>query len=208
MKTKIKIIIISTIILLVGVVGILCLNHPEWFYRASEQQKEYMAEINASNTMVYYYGNLNQGKEVTIEYKKVNEFTEDASGDKDNKYKYHMIVIFDLDGKMDVSDEELLLIKKYCEENYYDMLYYGTAHNDQFKKCGFFTKMDTEVDLGFTYNGSYWMNRVGKEEHINPYLLMGIWMRDDEKHFDSGDRHMMWQFAIQYIRQLIVDSKA
>ena len=207
MKNKIKIIIISTIVLLVGVVGILCLNHPEWFYRASEQQKEFMAEINASNTMVYYYGNLNPGKEITIEYKKVNEFTEDSIGDKDNEYKYHMVVIFDLDGKMDVSDEELLLIKKYCEEKCYDMLYYGTEHTEQFKECGFFSMIDTEEHQGFTYNGSYWMNRAVSEEYLNPYLLMGIWTKDDDEYYNSKDKHLMWKFTIQYIQQLIVDSR-
>ena len=97
-----------------------------------------MSIINAVNSIVWYYGSPEQGREVTINCKKVEEFTEETIGDKENQYEYHAIVILDFDGKMDISDEELLLIKDYCENRHYDLLYYGTAHMEQFRKNGFF----------------------------------------------------------------------
>lgn len=109
-----KIVIISAIALLF-VCGLWYAYSHDWFYRASGQDVRYMAEIDAANSIVWHYGNLDPGRGITINYKKVKEFTEETIGDKENQYEYHAIVILDFDGKMDVSDEELLLIKDYCE---------------------------------------------------------------------------------------------
>ena len=106
---------------------------------------------------------------------------------------------------MDISDEELLLIKDYCENKYYDMLYYGTAHMEQFRKCGFFTVMDSS-EHGFSYNGSYWMNRSGKEDWLNPYLLTGNWDENYEKEYSKDDKSLVWKFVIFFIVDLIRDS--
>ena len=201
MKKKI---LIPIIIVIIGVVLIvLFIAYKQGlFYRADGQQKRFMNEINAANSIVWYYGDLDPGKEITLNYSKITEFTDDTIGDKDNKYHYHAIVIFDFDGQMDISDEELLLIKKYCRENYYDMLYYGTAHLEQFRKCGFFTVLDSG-ECGFTYNGSYWKNRTGKEEYINPYLLTGNWSKSDNERYDTDDRHYMWKFVIDFMVDLV-----
>ncbi len=175
------------------------------FYKPSEQQKIFMTEINAANAKVWYYGNPDPGKEITINYEKITEITDETIGDVENKYVYHAIVIFDFDGKMDISDEELLLIKKYCEENYYDMLYYGTAHLEQFKKCGYFTEFDSQ-ESGFTYNGSYWMNNSRQEEYLNSYLLTGNWSSHDNDTYDTTDEHRIWKSVISYVVMLIYDA--
>lgn len=190
-------------LLLIGAFGI-------WFMYGhsdvSEQQARFMTEIEASNTIVWYYGNLDPGKEITINYEKVTEFSEDTIGDKDGQYVSHVIVIFDFDGKMNISNEELLLIKSYCENNYYDMIYYGTAHLSQFKECGYFTELDSS-EYGFTYNGSYWINRSGKEEYLNPYLLTGNWTLDDNERYDTSDKKKIWKFVVEFIAQILDYSK-
>ncbi|MDO4318336.1 MAG: hypothetical protein Q4C48_09050 [Lachnospiraceae bacterium] len=164
-----------------------------------------MAEIDAANSIVWYYGNLDPGREITINYKKVKEFTEETIGDKENQYEYHAIVILDFDGKMDVSDEELLLIKDYCENRQYDLLYYGTEHMEQFRNNGFFTQMGSE-EHGFTYNGSYWKNRSGQEQYLNPYLLTGNWTSDETQNFDTEDKHIVWKIVIGFMVDLVHDS--
>lgn len=202
MKKKV---LIATVISLILVVGILVFGYFQgWFYRANEQQVRFMTEINEANAIIWYYGNLDPGKEITLNYKKVTEFTDETIGDSNNEYAYHAIVIFDFDGKMDVSNEELLLIKEYCETKHYDMLYYGTAHFEQFRECGFFTTLSDEC--GFTYNGSYWINRSGKESYLNPYLLTGNWTESDNECFNTKDKHMMWKFVIQFIVDLVNSS--
>lgn len=203
MKKKIWGCIIAAVLIVIVVFVIA--NFNTWFYQASGQQKRFMTEINAYNTKVYYYGNMDPGKEITLDYEKVSEFTDKTIGDSDGEYVYHMIVIFDFDGKMDISNEELLLIKDYCENKHYDMFYYGQAHMDQFKECDFFENIGSE-EYGFVYNGSYWMKREGKEEYLNSYLLTGNWSSDDNKYFDYKDKHMVWKRVINYMRVVIDES--
>lgn len=205
MKKKI---LIATVIfiLIIGAILFVIADPFGWFYSPSPQQEMFMANINASNSVVLYYGDLDPDKEVAINYKKVTEFTEKTIGDSKNKYEYHTIVIFDFDGKMDISDEELLLIKDYCENGHYDLLYYGDAHMAQFKKCGFFETIDPNAQ-GFIYNGSYWMEREMEEEWLNPYLVLGNWWEDDSEEYNTGDVHYMWKFVIMEINDLIEESR-
>ncbi len=186
-KTVIGIVIIALI------TGLLVFFYSKnFFYRASAQQQRFMTEIDAVNSIVWYYGNIDPGNEITFETKKVEHFNEDTIGDTKNEYQYHAVVIIDFDGKMDLSDEELLYIKKCCEEKYYDLLYYGTKHLNQFKECGYFEYLD-ESECGFSYNGSYWIDREGIEYYFNPYLLTGIWTEDDEEEYDHNNSHIMWK---------------
>ena len=205
MKMKKKVLITAIIVLIVTVGGLLLAYIFGWFHRASRQQIRFMTEIDAANSIVWYYGELDPGNEITINYRKVTEFTDETIGDSDNQYVYHAIVIFDFDGKMDISNEELLIIKDYCENRYYDLLYYGTAHLEQFRECGFFTELDS-YEYGFTYNGSYWRNRSGQEQYLNPYLLTGNWTNDDNDRYDTKDKHKIWKFVIQFIVELVNDS--
>lgn len=200
-----KIVILIVALLSISVCVLIVAYECGLFYEPSEQQKRFMTEINAANAKIWYYGNLDPGKEITINYEKVTEFTEDTIGDDDNQYVYHAIVIFDFDGTMDISDEELMLIKDYCENNYYDMLYYGTAHLEQFKKCGFFTNLDSQQS-GFTYNGSYWMNESRQEEYLNKYLLTGNWSKNDNSICDTSDERDVWNFVISYMVFLVYDA--
>lgn len=206
MKKKIIISISALLIIVIGVALFFIGKHLGWFYKAGEQQIRDMTEINEANSIIMYYGDMDPGKEVTLNYRKINEISEETIGDPDNQYYYHAIVIFDFDGKMSISNEELMLIKKYCENKHYDMLYYGRAHLKQFKDCGFFQIYNEEEDYGFTYNGSYWINRKPEEEYLNPYLLLGNWSKDDDESFNTKDKHMMWKIVISYINGLVKDS--
>lgn len=178
-----------------------------FFYRASAQQQRFMTEIDAVNSIVWYYGNVNPGKEINFNIKKVEHFSDDTIGDVENEYQYHAVVIIDFDGKMDLSDEELFYIKKCCEEKYYDLLYYGTEHLDQFKKCGYFEVLD-ESNYGFSYNGSYWIDKEGKDDkgrYFNPYLFTGIWTDVEEKRFGHDNGHAVWKIVTIGIHRFISD---
>ena len=203
MKKKILITSIISIIFISVVVIIAYVNG--FFYRPSEQQKRYMRELNEANAVVYFYGNPTPGKEIDINYFKVEEFTDETIGYKEGNYDYHAIVLLDFDGKMDLSNEELLLIKDYCEKQHYDLLYYGTAHMDQFQECGYFQQMDS-TQCGFVHNGSYWKNRVAEKGYIDQYLYLSNWTEQDNQEYDTSDRHMMWKFIISMIVDLYKES--
>lgn len=98
MKKKIIITIIFSAVIIISV--LLIANSLGLFYRASEQEIRFMTEINEANSIIMYYGNPDPGKEITINYREVTEFTDETIGDSDNQYVYHAIVIFDFDGEM------------------------------------------------------------------------------------------------------------
>lgn len=202
---KKKILIIVIVFLVISIIGIVIAYCQGFFYMASEQQKMYMNEINMANSIIWYYGELDPGREVILNYKKVSEFNDKTIGDPNNQYAYHAIIIFDFDGKMDITNDELLLIKDYCENKHYDLLYYGTSHIHQFKECGFFETLD-ENECGFTYNGSYWTIRTDRDEYFNPYLLTGNWTIDDNEIYDVNDEHYMWKFVIDFLADLVRES--
>lgn len=85
------------------------------------------------------------------------------------------------------------------------MLYYGTEHMEQFRNNGFFSQMGSE-EHGFTYNGSYWKNRSGQEQYLNPYLLTGNWTSDETQNFNTEDKHIVWKIVIGFMVDLVHDS--
>ena len=202
---KKKILIIGIAILIVAIIGGIIAYCQGFFYMASGQQEMFMNDINLANSIIWYYGKLDPGREVTINCKKVTEFNDKTIGDPNNQYAYHAIIIFDFDGKMDITNDELLLIKDYCENKHYDLLYYGTSHINQFKECGFLEELD-ESECGFSYNGSFWTTRTGKDEYYSPYLQTGNWTMDDNERYDTNDEHSMWKFVIQFLADLVSDS--
>lgn len=203
-KRKIIVICLCCIIC-ASLVAVFICYRKGMFTKASEQQIRYMTNINEANSVIYYYGNIDPGKEITVNCVKVSDFTEDSIGDKKQEFFYHAIVIFDFDGTMNLSDEELLLAKEYCERNYYDLLYYGTKHIENFVRCGYFTIL-SENDYGFSYNGSYWKHRNGKEEWINPYLLTGNWTKEDHDYYGTKDTHKIWKFVLGFVVDMVKDS--
>ncbi|MBR3645147.1 MAG: hypothetical protein IKN54_01895 [Lachnospiraceae bacterium] len=193
----------------VGICGLLMVLYLNgFFYKPTSQQLKEMNRLIAENSVIYYYGNMDPGKEITVPCEKVSEFTEESIGDIEEKYDYHAIVIIDFDGSMNLSEAELKLAKTYCEEKHYDLLYYGTDNYETFKKCDYFTQFNGS-NMGFVYNGSYWMNRDKEEadNYLNPYLLTGNWNIDNEKSFGHRNKHLFWKFIISYIDTLLDDTK-
>ena len=195
MKRK-KIFIIISVVAAIAAIACFTCYKLDLFAHASYQDKYFMTYINEANAVVYYYGNLDPGREITLNYKKVTEFSAETIGDSANEYDYHEIVILDFDDSMDVTDDELMLIKDYCENKGYDLYYYGTAHFSSFKRCGFFTRIDSD-NMGFMYNGSYWMgDKAGIEDYVNPYLVTGNWTSSEEKLFNHNDKHDVWSCVL------------
>ena len=78
MKKKIIITIIFSAVIILSV--LLTANSLGLFYRASEQEIRFMTEINEANSIIMYYGNPDPGKEITINYREVTEFTDETIG--------------------------------------------------------------------------------------------------------------------------------
>lgn len=100
------------------------------------------------------------------------------------EFGYNCIILSDLNGKLKISDDELLLIKKYCEEKGYDMIYVGTSYLDTFVRLGFSYGYES-YDKSLAYEGSLryakYSSSVDKPEY-GCYASFGLWTTECEEH--------------------------
>lgn len=91
---------------------------------------------------------------------------------------------------MQITDEELLLIKAFVEDRGYDMLYIGTVKLDDFVRLGL-TARCPEDDCCLMYIGS---NKVGMEvqqdETGNLYAEHGMWKEDDMQYITEDTERL------------------
>lgn len=66
---------------------------------------------------------------------------------------YQALVLMDRFGQLEITDEEFLFIKKYCQDNKLDMYYFGTDKLDDFVRLGFSAEIK-ENELSFEYLGT------------------------------------------------------
>ena len=88
------------------------------------------------------------------------------------KQEYHGLIIFDFDGNVQLSDEELLTIKRLCDEGKLDLYYYGTDKLDDLLRLGFMKQIDEE-DCGVMYIGTDLRDPL--EEGREGYIIHGLY---------------------------------
>lgn len=156
---------------------------------------------------VIVYGNLKETEKADIIFRRIDQINQQTlEGNSPNTY--HLIILSDLDGKLNVSDEELSLLRDYCIERHYDMFYVGNLHMEQLVRCGFDTKvLPEECSMFFcgyqfkggcpyTFDGEYWVN---PEEpgtfYANPYIILTDITEEDLTRFqkDSTD---LWKIIL------------
>lgn len=137
---------------------------------AEELQLDFNADI------MWYGENPNFRK--TVVCREITSIT-DESLSSDDTHGYKAVVLFDNQGTMEVSDDELLLLKQYVEKKGYDMIYIGEKYLDDFERLGFTVGCEEEA-LSFEYIGS---TRVGmnvqQDEYGNLYAEHGLWCKED-----------------------------
>ena len=167
----------------------------EWFVSEDVQASMWADELRENQADIMIYGNIRDTRQVRVDYRRIDSITETTLGNPALQV-YHLIVIVDLDGSMKLSNEELLLIKKYCEEYFYDLYYFGNAHLDQFRDCGFFAEYSASDMESFMYQGYYYRNEPSETEeeviYYNKYLLLTAWSSEDTAENDRHDFHL-WQ---------------
>ena len=86
-----------------------------------------------------------------VKERKISELTEEEL-DKDRR-KYNAIVINDVNETVELTKEDLKLIKRFVLEEYYDFIYVGTRYYDMFIELGMETDI-SETAGGIIYCGS------------------------------------------------------
>ncbi len=131
----------------------------------------------------------------TVKYRTINEITEEALN-YEEEHGYRAIVLFDYKGTMNITDEELLLIKTYVEEKGYDMFYIGQNYLDDFKRLGF-TVGCPEGAYSLEYLGSFNIGKqIQQNEFGNLYAEHGLWTEEDENSPTRGDEEIQFRIII------------
>ncbi len=124
-----------------------------------------------------------------LKYRTIDEISEETL-DSSSEHGYRAIVLYDRKGTMSVTDEELLIIKKYVEEYGYDMIYIGKNYLDDFERLGF-TVGCAEDAYSFEYIGSIHVNEDVQQNEIgNLYAEHGLWRDGDELSFDEKSEEL------------------
>ncbi len=105
---------------------------------------------------------------------------------KDAEHGIYAIILNDLEGTMEITDEELLLIKKHVEEDGFDMYYLGKNHLDDFIRLGFTVGVEDD-EYGLEYIGSTHIGQDVQQNGVgNLYAEHGILREEDVRAKDHG----------------------
>lgn len=136
-----------------------------------------------------------------VKYRTIDKITEENL--KYNEpHGYRAIVIYDKNGNITISDDELLIIKKYVEKKGYDMFYIGKQYLDDFERLKF-TKGCESDEASLEYIGSYKTDyNVQQNEYGNMYAEHGLWCDGDEEALKNNKDKiqsrmimLMWDYA-------------
>lgn len=192
MKKKIKLMIsMGSIGLILGIIVVVLIitrkPEPDGYDLAAEGLKK---EFNAD---IIIYGEEIAFRE-NVDYRRIDKISEETLNSS-AEHGYRAILLLDDNGKMSITDDELLLIKSYVEEKGYDMVYIGTQYLDDLVRLGFTVGVD-EGARSLGYIGS---THAGKEvqqnEYGNLYAMHGIWTEEDLNYIKS-DKELMQRVTI------------
>ncbi len=211
-KKRILWAIAGIIVLLTGVIvfGAVSFGH---FSEPSEQLIIAFDKLEGYGADVIVYGNLKLIEGAEAFARKITTIDEEnLSGDKPNTY--HMIVLYDWDEKLKITDEELELLRSFCMENYYDLIYLGYRY-EQFQRNGFFKYPPSDGSDGFSYecyiyhedgipyvfNGDSWEDPSQPDTYYNnPFTTM---LGFDEDEVAGKDLNGIWDMiSIQALESL------
>lgn len=105
---------------------------------------------------------------------------------KDGEHGIYAIILNDLEGTIELSDEELLLIKRHVEEDGFDMYYLGRGYLDDFIRLGFTVGVEDD-ECGLEYIGSTHIGQEVQQNGVgNLYAEHGILREEDVRAKDHG----------------------
>ena len=122
----------------------------------------------------------------TVKHRFIDEITEENLSCEEN-HGYRAIILYDYNGTMEISDEELLLIMEYVEDKGYDMFYVGKKYLEKFEELGF-TVGFQDGAASFEYLGSInYGKEVPKTDVGNLYASHGLWSDSDEENKNAEE---------------------
>ena len=169
--------------------------------KSGYEQAAESLDIDFNADIIVYGENPNFIEDV--KWRKIEKVTEDTLNFEE-PHGYRVIILFDYKGTMSITDEELLLIKKYVEEKGYDMIYIGKNYLDDFVRLKFTVGCKPGA-MSLGYMGSVNVGQdVQQNEYGNLYAIHGIWDESSEQYLEMNDKLLqetlfafMWMYAKQ-----------
>ena len=99
-----------------------------------------------------FYGNAKPPKYCDFKYRMVDRLTEETLKGDAGENCYHIVAVTDLFDPCEITEQELLLLKRFCEEKKYAFCYAGDELRKLMEECGFWNDYE-EHEYGFSYSG-------------------------------------------------------
>ncbi len=169
-----------------GIITLVGWKYLGWFDKSNSNLQIEIDKLKGYDVEIMAYGNIKPAKQISVEYTQIEEITDETLS-KSNK-SFCVIVLNDLDGLLQITDDELLLIKKYCEEKHYDFLFYGNTKIEQLQRCGFTYYAGTPFmyqgslyrnEEAPVFNGTTWYDSKTDTYYANPYWMDFNWSEED-----------------------------
>ncbi len=181
---KKKKVIIGAVIAVIAIAAIACLTI--FLFKEDDEidgYDRYAAQLKKGfNADIMLYGESFSFRE-TVDYRRIETISEVELTARQSDY--HALILMDLYGGMQITDEELLLIKEFVEDKGYDMLYIGKEKLEDFVRLGFTVGVYPE-SYSLEYIGS---NKVGLEVQQsstgNLYAEHGMWEDTDMEYISK-----------------------
>ncbi len=197
LKNKLKIIIVIAVAFLLVSILLIVMN----FYNANKDKEEldgydqYINILNREfNADIMYYGD-DPGFRKHLNVRKIETISHKTLFEKQNS-GYRALVLWDKDGTLRITDEELKLIKTEVEENGLDMFYVGKSYLDDFCRLGFSVNIG-EDEKSLEYIGSINKGRKIQQNEIgNLYAAHGLWRDEDEVHLLNNPEDLQYRIVM------------
>lgn len=198
---KIMIILGILVLAIASGVGVWCFVQS----RESEVSDE-AKKVAGEGIDIIVFGNLEALDGVPCRY--VEELT-DSSLETDNPNQHHLIVLYDVNSELNLTEATLSLIRKKCLDDCYDMIYFGTRLS-LFEDAQFFSHEEFDDPVGFfycgyqfhesgnpyTFNGEAWINPDEPDTYYNnPFI--GLFYGDNPKK-DRADSETVWYWICEF----------
>ena len=156
---------------------------------------------NRYDVDLVFYGKSEPPSYCDFKYRMVDHISEETLSGTISGNCYHIVAMTDLFAPLDVSEGELLLIKRLCEEKGYAFCYAGKDSRDLMKKCGFWSYY-TAAECGFSYSGYRVPKEIREGEYDENYYLASNFFEEDLQ----GSKLDVWlNFLFAIETQLDID---
>ena len=195
MQKKIKLIIsVIAVILLVAtaiIFKVFIFDNNE-----SEKKDSYSLQIDRINEQVnvdvMVYGE-EPGFREGFEWRRIDTISK-KSLKNDILHGYRWLIIFDHDGAVEMTDDELLLIKDKVEDDSLNVLYIGEKYLNSFERLGFTDGFDNG-ERSFAYIGTRNPADIPQQ---TKYAVHGMWTETDEK-LQKYNNELLQEVIVNFI---------